>query len=124
LKRLFEDYGSHWLPGAGVTGLDAESNIAWMKSPKVGNVIRLFRMFGIDDIMKAVTRTEAGHRNIKRELQGLVDARNGIAHGDQTIQPTGPELTRYLDTVASFCDRADRYASRSLAKGLGIAEPW
>lgn len=124
LKKLFEIYSSHWLPGQGVTGLDSEANIAWMKSPKVEDIIRLFRMFGIDNIISDVTRTDAGRRTLTRELQGLVDARNGIAHGDQTIQPTGPELTRYLDTVARFCERADRRVSRSLARNLGVAPPW
>ena len=124
LKQLFEIYAYHWLPGQGVTGLDAEANIAWMKSPRVEDVIRLFRMFGIENIISEVTRTAAGRRNLTRELQGLVDARNGIAHGDQTIQPTGPELTRYLETVAKFCDRADRRVSRSLARSLGVAPPW
>jgi RiboL-PSP-HEPN len=124
LRQLFEVYSSHWIPGQGVTGLDAQSNIAWMKSPKVQEIIRLFRLFGIENIISEVTRTDAGRRNLTRELQGLVDARNGIAHGDQTIQPTGPELTRYLDTVAQFCDRADRCVSRSLAKSLGLTPPW
>ncbi|OBF31122.1 hypothetical protein A5719_04620 [Mycolicibacterium peregrinum] len=124
LKELFKKYNSHWTPGAGVTGLDADANIAWMKSPKVKDVLRLFKMFGIDDIIFAVTRTDSARRDLKRELQGLVDARNGIAHGDQTIQPSGPELTKYLDSVARFCGRADKYASQSLSKQLGIARPW
>ena len=124
LKELFAGFSSHWIPGQGVTGLDADANIAWMKSPKVGNVIRLFKMYGIENIITAITRTDAGRRDIKRELQGLVDARNGIAHGDQTIQPTGPELTRYLDTVESFCRRADRHAALSLARTVGISPPW
>ena len=124
LRIFFDGFTDHWISGPGVSRLDAQANISWMKSPKVEEVIRLFRLFGIQNIVQEVTRTESGRRSMMRDLQGLVDARNGIAHGDQTIQPTGPELTRYLGSVRNFCERADRRVGQTLARNLGADPPW
>jgi len=94
-----------------------------MKSPKVPDVIRYFKYFGVNQIFQAVSRTEASRRKMGRSLQGLVDARNGIAHGDQTVQPSRADLTEYLNYVAKFCERADNVMSKRIEAMTG-GPPW
>ena len=78
----------------------------------------------IDDILGEITRTPRARPRLARSLQGLVDARNGTAHGDQTVQPSGPDLTQYLDAVEAFATRADRKLSKRLSEICGGPKPW
>lgn len=126
-KKLEELAAGHlnlWTPGARVTALQPGATLAWMKSPKVGDVSRFFSYYGLDRIMARLTRTEGTRRDLSRRLQSLVDSRNGIAHGDSTVQPSRSDVTEYLDAVAHFARGADRELSKSLAKIASTSRPW
>jgi len=124
LRQFACRHSQMWLEGAPVTQLDSASNLVWMKSPKVGSVCRYFRMFGIDDIFREVTRSESVYRDLKRSIQSLVDSRNGIAHGDSTVQPNAPQVTEFRNAVDNFGCRADRVFSRQLKRLSRSAAPW
>ncbi|WP_352966074.1 MAE_28990/MAE_18760 family HEPN-like nuclease [Mesorhizobium sp. M1312] len=57
-------------------------------------------------------------------VQELVDMRNNIAHGDFAAQATQTDVIRYVQSVITFCERADRVFSRSLGPLCGGASPW
>lgn len=124
LLSLFSQYATHWNPSATISGLDPVSNLEWMKSPKVAAVKRYFRYFDVEDIVRAVTRTDGNRRTMERQLQALVDARNGIAHGDQNIQPSSTEVSSYLETVEKFCGRADKLMAQCLGNLARTSPPW
>lgn len=124
LNDLFSQFSSHWQPSEAISGLQASANLEWMKSPKIGDVKRYFRYFGVEDIVRVVTRNEATRRAMGRQLQSLVDARNGIAHGDQTIQPDPAEISDYLAAVEAFCVRVDKVMAQRLGRLAGSAPPW
>ena len=124
LIELFSRYSSHWQPSEAISGLQAPANLEWMKSPKIGDVKRYFRYFGVEDIVRVVTRNEGTRRTMGRQLQSLVDARNGIAHGDQTIQPDSTEISDYLVAVEAFCVRADKVMAQRLGRLADAAPPW
>lgn len=124
LTTLFMDHGPLWLENAAITTLEPSANLEWMKSPKVKDVIRFYALYGVGNIFEAVTRTTAGRQRLSRELGSLVDIRNGIAHGDQTVQPVRSEITQYSNAVKDFCTRADRCLGRQLSSLSGHAEPW
>lgn len=124
LESLFAQYSTHWSPSATISGLDPVANLEWMKSPKVAAVKRYFRYFGVEDVIRSVTRTIGTRRTIERQLQALVDARNGIAHGDQNIQPSSSEISSYLTTVENFCNRVDKLMAQCLGQLAQSAPPW
>ncbi len=113
-----------WQEGATVDSLVAAETIAWMKAPKTPDLIRLFGYYGIDDIFQRITRKDRTFRELKRDIQELVDSRNGIAHGDATVQPGHLEVTRYLGAVQRFCERTDKKLSTALAEICSSCRPW
>ena len=124
LIKLFDQFSTHWDSSQTIAGLEAGANLEWMKSPQVGDVKRYFGYFEIGNIVRSVTRSEATRRAMERHLQALVDARNGIAHGDQTIQPTATDIAEYLKAVEAFCIRADKAMARSLGVLASTTPPW
>ncbi|MGQ4414169.1 HEPN domain-containing protein [Streptomyces sp. SAS_269] len=114
LIEFIREHSSMWSNGGGAVSLRPGPNLEWMKSPKVADVLRFYRLYGINDILKEVTRTQAGKKRVSRGIQSLVDSRNGIAHGDQTVQPVRTEITEFISVVDSFSERADRALSRRL----------
>lgn len=126
-RKLEEFATSHapmWTPGAKVVVLAAGPMLASMKSPKVRDVQRYFESFGVPRIFDQITRSEQTRRHLTRSLQALVDSRNGIAHGDATVQPLSSDLTEYIRGVITFASRADRVFARRLGTMGGAVDPW
>jgi hypothetical protein len=126
-RKLYEFANTHaplWSLGSPVVSLDAAATLSWMKSPKVEDVLRYFASFGEENILLRITRSPGTRRALARRLQGLVDSRNGIAHGDATVQPLGSEVTEYIDAVVTFATRVDNVFAKRLAKITGLAIPW
>ena len=117
-------YACMWQEGVPVDNLVASAHLEWMKSPKVKDVIRYFEMFDMRDVFASVTRTDQGRRRLARNLQSLVDARNGIAHGDRTVQPQPTEVTEYIRVVVDFASRVDRAFARNLSQIGACSVPW
>jgi hypothetical protein len=124
LEEFAREFSAMWTPGSPIGNLDHAPFLAWMKSPKVSNLIRYFRQFGLVDIFSQICRSPASEREMKRELQSLVDLRNGIAHGDQSAQPEATEVTEFRRAVDRFASRTDRVFSGHLARTFGGAKPW
>lgn len=114
-----------WLWGTGTTGtLDHERLLTWMKTPKSEMVRRLYRLWGIEDIFREITRTPATRVRLTLKLDELVTKRNNIAHGDWHADATPRDITEYRQRVQEFCSRADRRLARQLSKSLAVTCPW
>lgn len=124
LTDFASSYAQLWDASATVSTISADTLLEYMKSPKNRDVVRFFSLYGVDNIFAKVTRTDSGRGRLWRSLDGLVDARNGIAHGDMTVQPVGSDITSYLDAVVTFCTRADRVLARRLQELFGGPLPW
>jgi hypothetical protein len=117
-------HASMWTPASNVSTLIAPPFLESMKAPKAKEIIKYFRLFGIQDIFASITHTTAGRNRLVRGVEGLVDSRNGIAHGDQTVMPVRTDLTVYVNVVRDFCSRADRVLCKELAQLTGQGAPW
>ena len=95
-----------------------------MKAPKPQSLIRYYKYWGIDDIFTAITRSTASRTQLWLAVQGLVDLRNNIAHGDFAAQTTPADVKRYLNFAKTFCERADGKMSVAISRSLQIARPW
>jgi hypothetical protein len=124
LIEFAEKHSPLWRDSTAITYLDPGPNLESMKSPQTKAVIRFYALYGIDDVFGAITRSSTGRQRLARELGSLVDNRNGIAHGDQTVQPQRTELTEYAKAVKDFCTRADKRLSSALCALSGQAPPW
>ncbi len=114
-----------WIWSSHGTGvIDHDRLLMWMKAPHPKNLVRFFNLWGSEDIFKAVTRTENSRKALWLGVQGLVDLRNNIAHGDYGVQATQADIKRYMNAIKKFCDRVDRYISGAVAKQYAIARPW
>lgn len=114
-----------WLWGAGLPGMLTHSRLlAWMKAPKPENLVRYYKYWGIDDIFDEITRTPLTRNRVWLGIQELVDKRNSIAHGDFSAQATQTDIVRYVDSVRSFCKRADGRLAKVLGKLSPGASPW
>lgn len=123
-EKLFSQFATHWNASEIISGLEPAANLEWMKSPKVADVKRYFRYFYVSDVVQAITRSDGTRRAMERQLQALVDARNGIAHGDQTIQPSSTDISHFLIAVENFCARADKIMARCLGHLAQTNPPW
>lgn len=101
-----------------------ERIMQWMKSPKPQEVIRFYRLWGIDDIFTAITRRPHTRQQLFLKLTELVEKRNNIAHGDIATETTANEVREYQKTVAKFCDRVDRRLARKLRVSLSVNCDW
>lgn len=101
-----------------------ERLLTWMKAPHPRDLVRFFRLWGADDIFSAITRTEGARKALWFGVQGLVDLRNNIAHGDYTSQATQVDVRIYLRRIRDFCDRVDRKVAGCVAREFQVARPW
>ena len=122
--RLFAQRDA-WLWSAADKGpLDHGRIVEWMKSPMPRKVVRFYRLWGVDDIFDAITRKASTKRKLCLKMTELVEKRNNIAHGDIGTETTRKEVREYRETVAAFCDRADRQLARKLKGPLRVGCPW
>ncbi|MEZ6189121.1 MAG: HEPN domain-containing protein [Planctomycetota bacterium] len=98
--------------------------LAWMKSPKPKALIRYYRIWEIENIFKAITRNDRNAHTLRLQVQGFVDKRNAIAHGDLGEKATRRDVWSYMKTARNFCERSDRQLARAIAKLLGSNRPW
>ena len=107
-------------PGA----LTAARILLWMKTPRAKELVRFYKLWGVADIFASITRIPRRAAELKLEIDGLVDKRNNIAHGDFNEQATTRDVRRYAVAVRTFCQRADRVLGRQLSRLLRISAPW
>ena len=114
-----------WLWGASPKAdLDHDRILRWMKTSSPERTLRLFRLWNISDIFSVVTRQPHTRQRMWLKLKELVDKRNDIAHGDAGAQATYQDVATYVAVVRTFCERADRVLSRTLAPYGGGNRPW
>jgi hypothetical protein len=95
-----------------------------MKSPNPQDLVRYFKLWGTENIFEAITRSQNWRTSLWLGVQGLVDLRNNIAHGDYAAQATQGDVRRYIAHASMFCERVDRRVSRDIAQLFGIPRPW
>lgn len=126
-STVLRDYSAQeswmWHPGDSIGKIDADRLLMWMKAPTPKSLIRVFQLWGIDDIFKAITRTSVNHGRLRLRLGELVDKRNNIAHGDFTVEATYLDIVQYISAVRKFCESADKALARQLVTLIG-ARPW
>ena len=112
--------GEAWLwANNNATGLIAhERLLVWMKAPHPKDLVRFFRLWGCEDIFKAITRKSTSRDTLRLGVQGLVDLRNNIAHGDYSAQATQQDVREYMRSIKHFCVRVDRHVGHTNAKLL------
>ncbi len=114
-----------WLWAKSTSGLIShERLLVWMKAPHPKDLVRFFRLWGCDDIFTAITRKATSRTTLWLSVQGLVDLRNNIAHGDYAAQATQQDVRRYIRGIREFCERADRYVAVVVARQYAIPRPW
>ena len=117
--------GDAWLWKKNTTGFIAhERLLVWMKAPHPKDLVRFFRLWGCDDIFTAITRKASSRSTLWLGVQGLVDLRNNIAHGDYAAQATQQDVRRYMRTVREFCDRVDRHVATIIGRQYTVSRPW
>lgn len=111
---------------AGKTGtLDHSQLLAWMKSPRTKDVTRLYRQYGIPNVFNSITRASGTRSKLRLDLTELVEKRNGIAHGDASVEALPVDVTRYVKSVEKFAKSADRLLARTICKLARAGEdPW
>lgn len=95
-----------------------------MKSPKPKSLVRFFKYWGVDDIFKRITRTPHMNKHFRLTLQGMIDRRNNIAHGDYNTVAGKTDITQYKNAATQFCERADKVLAKALARSFDQASPW
>jgi hypothetical protein len=114
-----------WLWQAGARGrLDHARLLEFMSAPKPSDVMRYFRYWEIGDIFNAVTQAPHVRARLYVKLLELVDRRNGIAHGDPSIDPSYHDVMSYKGVVKVFCSRVDRTIAKRVAGITGSGLPW
>jgi hypothetical protein len=124
LQGFVSDESWLWKEPPAAGALVPSRLLAWMKAPKPRSLVRYYRYWGINDVFGAITRTPHTRGALRLQLHGLVDKRNGIAHGDLNETTTRQDVTRYRASVLQFCDRADRLLARQVRRLFGTALPW
>jgi hypothetical protein len=114
LRDFVATHGVIWnSPGRAGTLIHGEL-LTWMKSPAPENLVRFYRMYGIEDIFDKVTRKPGPRSLLYLGLRELVEKRNNIAHGDSATQALPADVTRYLVAVRKFAESADKVLARSI----------
>lgn len=114
-----------WLWSAGLPGsLMPDRLLTWMKAPAPANLVRYFRSWGLADVFTLVTRRPHTRAALWLGVQGLVELRNNIAHGDFSAQATQADVRRYMGHIRMFCERVDRLLAAHVARTLSIQRPW
>jgi hypothetical protein len=114
-----------WRDDVDLQHLDHERLLIWMKAPHSKNLVKAFRMWGVDDIFTAITRTKTTRQALYWRVGELVQKRNSIAHGDLTVEATYLDIRRYRRAVKVFCERVDGQMARAVAKICSEpSRPW
>ncbi len=124
LREYSEKEAALWDERSAVGFLCHERIVVGMKSPKCDPVLKFFHLWGIHDIFSAITRKPTTRKALWLRLGELVDKRNNIAHGDPTVEATYLDVSRYLNAVSTFCERADRRMGAQVSAILGGAAGW
>lgn len=119
LQDFVKSEGWLW-SGADQQPLSAESLLSWMRTPKPHRIVRLYRLWGIEDIISRITRVAHTRRDFWLHLDTLAQKRNNIAHGDFGEEATASDIRLYRGAVSDFCDRSDRVLRRHLSTTLKI----
>jgi RiboL-PSP-HEPN len=98
--------------------------LAWMKSPKPDSLVRYYRYWGIQDVFSSITRTPSSRGRLRLGILELVDKRNSIAHGDFNAVASLSDIKRYMDSVQTFCKRADVQLARAVTRICNGRAPW
>lgn len=98
--------------------------LSGMKSPHPKKLLRVYRLWGINDIFTRITRAKHTRHHFFLKLTELVAKRNDIAHGEFNVEATRKDVKTYLKTVRMFCRRADRALTRVLIAKLDVPDPW
>ena len=120
--KFFENEGWLWAP-LPQGRLDEESLLGFLKAPVPQKMARLYRMWGVENIFRRITRAEHTRTRFLLRLKELVEKRNKIAHGEFTIETTRGDMDEYLDVVAQFCRRADGVLAKVLRR-WGVPCAW
>jgi hypothetical protein len=123
LAQYSIEEGWLWSPGAHVGTLEAARLLAWMKTPNPESLVRVFQIWGIEDIFAAVTRKSVHRARFRLKLGELVEKRNFIAHGDFAVEATYLDIAQYVSAVREFCGRVDRRLARQVAFMISD-HPW
>jgi hypothetical protein len=98
--------------------------LTWMKAPSPRNLVRYFKLWGIEDVFTSITRKPTSREAFWLSVQGLVDLRNNVAHGDYQAQATQADVKDYVKRIREFCRRTDYKVAGVVAQRLGIPPPW
>jgi hypothetical protein len=125
--ELLEKYTSNeswlWDAAAPIEYVDPERLLTWMKTPNAKALVKVFQLWGIQDIFKSITKKSTIQGHLRLRIDELVSKRNNIAHGDLTVQATYLDVVQYRAAVRTFCTRADRALARHLVRFVG-ERPW
>ena len=114
-----------WLWSVANSGTIAHTRLlTWMRAPTARNLVRYFDLWGIPDIFTAITRKPTSRQAFWLSVQGLVDLRNNIAHGDYLAQATQADVQEYTKQITEFCRRADRKLASVVRRQFGTPFPW
>ncbi|HEV3357509.1 MAG TPA: HEPN domain-containing protein [Pseudonocardiaceae bacterium] len=126
-SKLLAEYSANegwlWEPNAEIVRLEASRLLEWMKAPSPKSLVRVFRIWGIHDIFRSITRKSTISSQLRLRIEELVSKRNNIAHGDFTVEATYLDVVQYKSAVRTFCGRVDRKFSQQLKSIIGSA-PW
>lgn len=124
LQDFIENEAWLWTPSANRKPLKHDRLLAWMTSPTPKNLVRYYKYWGIHDMFSRITRKPTTRQRLWLAIQEIVDKRNSIAHGDVLAQATDEDISRYLTSVTTFCERADRLFGRAVGGVLGLRSAW
>ena len=123
LKKYSSEESWLWDDDSTIRALDPDRLLAWMKAPSSKNLIRAYRIWGINDVFTSITRHRTNRQRMFLQIDDLVEKRNNIAHGDLTAQATYLDVVRYRKAVKEFGERTDRVMARRLLEIVG-SRPW
>jgi hypothetical protein len=125
LRRFASSEAQLWNAAGQAGALEHDRMLSWMKAPHVKDVVRFFRLFGVPDVMKSITRVNAVRAGLWLTLQDMVDKRNAIAHGDASAEALPSDITRYINAVLKFSESSDKVMARRLAAIVANgSRPW
>ena len=124
LDELMDQEARLWVGTLSAGEYKPDRALSWMKGPDPKSIRRYFRMWGVDDIFVAVTRSPITRERLWLRVDEVVNKRHNIAHGDATVDVGASQLTEYRHAVWTLADRSDRLISRRLARTFGISPPW
>ena len=101
------------------------NRLLWnLKSPDPYRLMKLYEIWGVDDIFSRITRVNHMRDRFFSRLTELVQKRNNIAHGTYAVEATRGELTEYLRIVAEFCRRSDGVLAHVLRYQMKVPCSW